>query len=290
MTAVTIPESQPSRAATQARASQVSVIMCVHVGDRLGPLREAVSSVFAQTHADLVLRIFVDGPVADDVRAYLEGLADARACVELAATNRGLAAGLNRLIDASLREGCEVIARMDADDICHPDRLAKQLAFLARHPEVAVLGAGCVEFDEDTGKESLERLPADDRTLKRGLVRRTPFVHSTVVFRAEVFRGGTRYRALASEDMHLWVDLARYGWIFANLQEPLIRHRISDALFQQRSRWAKVGTELTARTRGMTELCMLSPANIAWTGGYLLLRLLPRSLARRAYRYFRLRA
>jgi hypothetical protein len=228
--------------------------------------------------------------VADDVRAYLEGLADARACVELAATNRGLAAGLNRLIDASLREGCEVIARMDADDICHPDRLAKQLAFLARHPEVAVLGAGCVEFDEDTGKESLERLPADDRTLKRGLVRRTPFMHSTVVFRAEVFRGGTRYRALASEDMHLWVDLARYGWIFANLQEPLIRHRISDALFQQRSRWAKVGTELTARTRGMTELCMLSPVNIAWTGGYLLLRLLPRSLARRAYRYFRLRA
>jgi hypothetical protein len=150
-----------------------------------------------------------------------------------------------------------------------------------------VAGAGCLEFDEDTGAEYLRLLPADDAALKRGIVRRTPFVHSTVVFRAAVFAGGIRYRPHPSGALHLWVDLARYGWGFANLPEPLVRHRVSAALFRRRSSWKKVATELTARLRGMNELCLVTPGNVAWTGAYLMLRVLPLSLARLAYRHLR---
>ena len=284
------PAESPIPLASSSRTTPVSVIMCVYRGDRPDPLRDAVSSVLAQTHEDLVLRIYVDGSITADVRAYLEELTDARVRLQFAEMHQGLAVGLNRLIDESLREGCEVIARMDADDVCYPQRLAKQLAFLDSHPEVDVVGGGCLEFDEDTGEEFLKLLPADDRTLKRGLVKRTPFVHPTVVCRAQVFAGGTRYRSHLSEDMHLWVDLARYGWTFANLPEPLIRYRVSDALFRRRSSWGKMSTELTARLRGMTELCMISPGNLAWTGAYLVLRLLPVRLARQAYRYLRPRS
>ena len=269
------------------RATPVSVIMCVGQGDRLAPLRDAVSSVLAQTHEALVLRIHVDGPVPDDIRAHLEGLTDSRVRLELSETSQGLAVGLNRLIDESLREGDEFIARMDADDVCHPERLAKQLAFLARRPDVGVVGAGCLEFDEDTGAEYLRLLPTDDGALKRGIVRRTPFVRSTVVFRAAVFAGGLRYRPRTSEDMHLWVDLARYGWIFANLPEPLVRCRASRTRFRQGSSWEAVATGLAARLRGMNELCMISPGNLAWTGAYLMLRVLPPGLARLAYRHLR---
>ena len=269
------------------RATPVSVIMCVDQGDRLAPLRDAVSSVLAQTHEALVLRIHVDGPVPDDIRAHLEGLTDSRVRLELSETTQGLAVGLNRLIDESLREGDEFIARMDADDVCHPERLAKQLAFLDRHPDVGVVGAGCLEFDEDTGAEYLRLLPTDDGALKRGIVRRTPFVRSTVVFRAAVFAGGLRYRPRTSEDMHLWVDLARYGWIFANLPEPLVRCRVSRTRFRQGSSWEAVATGLAARLRGMNELCMISPGNLAWTGAYLMLRVLPPGLARLAYRHLR---
>jgi hypothetical protein len=268
-------------------ATRVSVIMCVYIGDRLGPLQDAVSSVLRQTHENFVLRIFIDGPVTDDIPAYLESLADPRVRLLFEETNQGLAFGLNRLIDESLRDGCEVIARMDADDACYPERLARQVAFLNSHPEVAVLGAACLEFNEDTGEEFLKLLPTDDRTLKRELVKRTAFVHPLVAFRATVFAGGIRYRTHLSEDMHLWVDLARYGWTFANLPEPLLRYRVSDALFHRRASWAKVWTELQARLRGMKELCMISPSNVGWTGAYLLLRLLPVRLARWAYRYLR---
>src|SRR5262249_41635787 len=143
--------------------------------DRLGPLRDAVSSVLGQTHGNLVLRILVDGPVTDDIRTYLEDPRDARVQVRLSKTNEGLAAGLNQLIDDSLREGAPFIARMDADDISYPERLERQLTFLNCHPDVGVLGTACLEVDEDTGEEFVKVLPTDDDTLKRELVKRTPF-------------------------------------------------------------------------------------------------------------------
>src|SRR5215470_16802830 len=138
----------------------VSVIMCICDADRLGPLRDAVSSILAQTHRDLVLRIFVDGPVTDDLRAYLNEPYDARVHVRFSRASRGLAAGLNQLIDDSLREGARFIARLDADGRSYPERLEKQIAFLDRHPEVAVLGGGCLEV-EDTGVEFVKVLPTD---------------------------------------------------------------------------------------------------------------------------------
>ncbi len=269
---------------------RVSVIMCVYEGDRPGPLSDAVDSILAQTHGNLLLRIFVDGPVSAGTRSYLEGLADSRVRLSFSETNQGLAAGLNRLIDDSLRDGCAIIARMDADDISYRDRLEKQLAFLKSHPEVAVLGAGCLEFDEDSGQEFLKLLPTDDRTLKRELVKRTPFVHPLVMFRAEVFAGGTRYRFHRIEDINLWVDLARYGWRFGNLPEPLLRYRVSNALFHRRATWDRAIGELRVRIRAMNELCMISPGNVAWTGAYLALRVLPVALVREAYRYLRPRS
>ncbi len=249
--------------------------MCVGQDDRLAPLRDAVSSVLAQTHEALVLRIHVDGPVPDDIRAHLEGLTDSRVRLELSETSQGLAVGLNRLIDESLREGDEFIARMDADDVCHPERLASSSrsspAAGGRRGRRRLPGAR-----RTTRARSISRLlPTDDGALKRGIVRRTPFVRSTVVFRAAVFAGGLRYRPRASEDMHLWVDLARYGWIFANLPEPLVRCRASRTRFRQGSSWEAVATGLAARLRGMNELCMISPGNLAWTGAYLMLRVLP---------------
>jgi glycosyltransferase involved in cell wall biosynthesis len=261
--------------------------MCVYHADRPGPLLDAVSSILVQTHQDFVLRILVDGLVTRDLRACLDELCDTRIQLRFSGAHHGLAAGLNQLIDESLDQGARFIARMDADDRSYPERLERQLAFLEGHPEVAVLGGGCLEVDEDTGEEFVKLLPTDDSTLKRDLVKRTPFVHPSVLFRSEVFAGGTRYRASASEDMHLWVDLARYGWGFANLPEPLVVYRVSDALFRRRSSWRKATSELSARIRGMVELCLITPSNVAWTVAYLMLRLLPLSLAKRAYRHLR---
>ncbi len=83
------------------------------------------------------------------------------------------------------------------------------------------------------------------------------------------------------------MDLARYGWTFANLPEPLLRYRVSTALFHRRATWGRAIGEVRFRLRAMNELRLVSPGNVAWTGAYLALRLLPVALARRAYWYLR---
>jgi len=126
-----------------------------------------------------------------------------------------------------------------------------------------------------------------DEPLKRDLVRQTPFVPTSVVFRSAVFAGGTRYRSGPSEDSHLWVDLARYGWVFANLPDPQVERRSSAALVHPGSSWHRATSELSVRGRTMFELCMITPRNVAWAGVSFVLTLLPRSLTRMAFRYLR---
>src|SRR5947207_2809638 len=109
--------------------TQISVLMPVYNG--LPYLRQAVESVRTQTWRDWQLVVVDDGS-RDRSADYVASLGDERIVV-VRQTNQGLAAALNR----GLRH-CqgEFIARLDADDVAEPTRLAEQMAFLRRHPHV----------------------------------------------------------------------------------------------------------------------------------------------------------
>jgi glycosyltransferase involved in cell wall biosynthesis len=114
---------------------RVTVVLPVwNAGDYLAA---AVESIRAQTVADWELLAIDDGST-DGSRQTLEDFARSdRRIVVTSRPNRGLAATLQEGIDRA-RSG--IVALMNADDISHPDRLARQLAFLERHPTVAALG------------------------------------------------------------------------------------------------------------------------------------------------------
>src|SRR5438874_1140893 len=99
-------------------------------------LEDTLRSIFAQTFTDWEL-IAVDDGSTDGSGALLERLRDHRVRVFIEKGNRGLAARLN-FIHENARG--TYIARMDADDMMHPERMARQLAFLDQHPEVDVVG------------------------------------------------------------------------------------------------------------------------------------------------------
>lgn len=107
-------------------------------------LRVAVASVLGQSFGDWELLLIDDGSTDGAIEAL--GLDDPRVRVIRDGANRGLAARLNQAI--GLARG-ELFARMDADDVCHPERFARQVAFLEEHPEVDLLGTACVTIDAD---------------------------------------------------------------------------------------------------------------------------------------------
>ena len=203
---------------------RVSVILPVRDGGAY--LEAAVASILAQTLSDLELLVVDDGS-RDGAVAALRPLAarDARLRV-LGNPGRGLVAALNFGL-AQAR--APLVARMDADDVALPERLARQLAFLDREPSVAVVGSQ-VAFIDASGALTGERthFPTDPETIAAALTTRGCVVkHPSVVARREILlrAGGYRPALARAEDYDLWLRLAERVRL-ANLPEVLLHYRV----------------------------------------------------------------
>ena len=121
---------------------RLSIAMSVYnAGEKL---ELAVLSVIKQTFCDWELLIIDDGST-DGAVARINLFQDSRVRVVSDGENHGLAARLNQAV--SLSRG-EYVARMDQDDICHPDRFEKQIVFLESNPTVDLVGTRCMILDE----------------------------------------------------------------------------------------------------------------------------------------------
>jgi glycosyltransferase involved in cell wall biosynthesis len=202
-------------------APAVTVLMSVHNGAAY--LKEAVDSVLGQTFRDFEFLIIDDGST-DATPALLATLADPRLRVVRQA-NAGLAAALNAGLD---RARGRYVARMDADDVCLPRRLARQVAFMEARPDVSVLGAWVETFGERDG--AVWRYPAESERIRCLLLFENVLAHPTVVLRrATLERHGLRYDPAYryGQDYELW-QRASGRLVFANLREVLVRLRIRE--------------------------------------------------------------
>lgn len=215
---------EPMSAEVQPQAAPiVSVVMPVYNGEAY--LADAIASVLGQTFSAFEL-VVVDDCSTDGTAAILDGLADPRIRRLRNDENRGIVVTLNRGFAAARGR---YIARMDADDLCEPERLQRQAAFLDSHPDVLLVGTR-VEFIGSDGA-SLARgieLPAEDRAIRLQSCFVPAFVHPTVMIRAEVLRDRRleyvdAYRY--AEDYELWVRIMALGRV-ANLPEKLLRYRV----------------------------------------------------------------
>jgi glycosyltransferase involved in cell wall biosynthesis len=198
----------------------VSVLMSVRDGAPW--VRDAVSSVLDQSAADLELIAVDDGSV-DATAELLHAVRDPRLRVEREPP-RGLTASLNHALALAR---APLVARLDADDLALPDRLARQRAFLDAHPDVGLLGTGAREVDAAGRDVAFVTPPAEDALIRRALIRRNPFVHSSVMMRRRVVEaaGGYDARLPVAQDYDLWMRMSRTTRL-ANLPEPLVVRRL----------------------------------------------------------------
>ena len=199
----------------------VSVLMSVR--DGMPWVRDAVTSVLAQTAADLELVVIDDGST-DDTPGVLAAFRDPRLRVE-----RRAGAGLTRsLVRALELARAPLVARLDADDVALPDRLERQRRVLDDHPEIGLLGTGAREIDVEGREIRVVRPPVDDESIRRALIRANPFVHSSVMLRRAVLDqvGGYDVSFPVAQDYDLWMRLASITRL-ANLAEPLVIRRLA---------------------------------------------------------------
>jgi glycosyltransferase involved in cell wall biosynthesis len=227
------------------RAPAVSVLLAVHDGAPL--VSKAVASVLAQTDPDLEL-IVVDDGSTDATPSLLAAVTDPRLRVHRQ-THSGLTRALNRAL--SLARG-PLVARLDADDLALPARVARQRAFLAQHPEIGLLGTAAREDDAAGVPVRVVRPPADDPALRRALIRANPFVHSSVMARRELLTrvGGYDETLDVAQDYELWMRLARHTRL-ANLDEVLVVRRLGARRVSVEREEDRLRTEVRVRWRAV---------------------------------------
>src|SRR5437867_4356337 len=132
-----------------------------------------------------------------------------------------------RVVRDDVAARAPLVARLDADDVALPERLARQVAFLDAHPEVGVLGSAAREVNGDGREVRVVRPPEDDGALRRALIRENPMVHSTVTMRRSLVEtvGGYDARFAVAQDYDLWMRLAAVTRL-ANLPDTLVVRRL----------------------------------------------------------------
>jgi len=137
--------------------------------------------------------------------------------------NRGVCTVRNPAIEQALANGFEYLAIIDCGDRCHPDRLAKQLAFFDNNPGIDVLGTASNSLDERHKLVYVFDAPLDHDAIVRHAFYGLPFRHPSMMFRARVFRDIGLYSNEfdAAEDYEL-VRRALGRFRMANLPDVLI--------------------------------------------------------------------
>jgi glycosyltransferase involved in cell wall biosynthesis len=202
---------------------KVTVLMSVYNGARW--LRESIESIQKQSYPNFEFIIVDDGSQdasIEIIRSY--AAADPRIRV-IVKPNSGLADSLNVGIEAAQGEW---IARIDADDIAMPSRLATQLDHATRDERCVVLGAALMRIDEQGRECGVTSFPVHHDQLCRLMVSRVlnPIAHSSAFIRAAAVPavGGYRKRIRRAQDYDLWLRLSEVGALRV-IDCPLVRIR-----------------------------------------------------------------
>ena len=200
----------------------VSVVMSCYNAERW--VSEAIDSVIGQSMPDFEFIVLDDGSTDNTARIVEEHAARDGRIIVVRKPNTGLGDSLNQGI---ARARGEWIARLDADDVCEPDRLARQLEAARRDGAVVFVGSGLKLIDEHGRVFATHRYPTSHRRLVSHLRHVMKFPpHSSALVRTEALRraGGYRTRIRRAQDWDLWLRLSALGKLTC-VDAPLVRVR-----------------------------------------------------------------
>ena len=226
--------------------SNFSVLLSVYHREQVPFMRLSLDSVFNQTVKPTEVILVEDGPLTPELYEVVDEYSQKYPCLKVVklAKNGGLGNALNEGLKHCT---CELIARMDTDDVCKPHRFEKQLQLFEKHSEVDVCSSWIDEFiDNPENVVSQRKLPQWNEEIVKYAKGRCPVNHPAVMYRRSKVLAVGGYQGFP-EDSYLWVKLMLSGAVFHNIQESLIYFRTSDEVYKRRGGWKYAKDDVKAQ-------------------------------------------
>ena len=222
---------------------RVSVLTAVFNCERY--MREAIDSVRAQTFGEWE-HIVVDDASTDGTADVLARASqeDERLHVHRVPTNIGQGLAMQEALN---RARGEYVAVLDADDVCEPERLQRQVEHLDAHPRTALLGTWVYRTDENGSVFGRFTPHEHHEVLLWGSYHTRPLIGPSLVLRADVLRRACGYnsRPRASVDHEMLLRMSEVAEMGC-LPQLLVRYRSSAGQLTQRHAFRQIN-ELSIR-------------------------------------------
>jgi len=193
----------------------ISIILPVYNCEKY--ISYSIKSILSQSHKNFELLIIDDGSF-DNTKKIIKKFKDKRIKF-FENDHNGL---LKTLIYGLKNAKGQFIARMDADDISHRDRIKKQLEHLLR-TNSDICGCGFYTIDNNSYIKKDYEVPIKNNDIKMRLALSVPFCHGSIIAKADIFKKhpyGTGNNNLL-EDYSLWIRMNENGVKFTNIKEKL---------------------------------------------------------------------
>jgi glycosyltransferase involved in cell wall biosynthesis len=221
---------------------KISVVMSVYNGEKY--VHDSVESIIHQSERDIEFIIINDGSTDKSLEILREFQKKDTRIRLISRENRGLISSLNEGV--SVAKG-EYIARMDVDDISHEKRLKEQYDYMKEN-DLAVCGTWAKGINNKGDiVADMNYCPAT-KEIKFFTLLHNPFIHSTVMFKREVFEyvGGYNSFFKHVEDYELWTRLI-FKYKTGNLQKYLLSYRLHDEQITRKYRTSMVTRAVLVR-------------------------------------------
>ena len=214
-----------------------SVSMCVYAKDNPAHFHDAVNSILDQTVKPSEVVLVVDGPVPQELDTIIKNF-ETNPIFNVIRLPQNMGHGVARRTGLD-NSKYDLVALMDADDLCVRNRFEMQLQMLEKCPNLDIVGGNITEFVDNPENIVGKRIvPETDSQIKAYLKKRCPMNQMTVMFKkTSVQKVGGYIDWYCDEDYYLWNRMYLANMTFANIPEILVNVRVGKDMYQRRGSW-----------------------------------------------------
>ena len=208
---------------------KLTVVVPIYKNNDAQQLRVSLDSLLRQTLLPNEILVVADGPVSTELEQVVSSFKFQVSRKNLPIEvnyqkfeqNEGLGEAMRKAV---LVANGDYIARMDADDICLPNRFEKQMKCFKDDPTLSVVGGQIAEFDGDVENITGRRVvPLEHEEIVSYMKSRNGMNHvTTILKKKDLIDSGNYQSFFLLEDYYLWVRMIQCGCRFKNINEDVV--------------------------------------------------------------------